>query len=269
MMNETLAFLTSHGYLVIFIWVFAEQIGLPIPSSVILLAAGAGAAYERISLEGVILVALTASTISDVIWYEIGRRKGMTVLGLLCRISLEPDSCVRRTEDRFARHGVRSLLIAKFVPGLNTAAPPLAGMFRMGFWRFLVFDVMGGLFWIGAFTLSGYLFAQQLEDLARWARGLGLGLGILLGLCVIAYIGWKFVQRQRFIRQIKVSAISPEDLKGMLDSGEPTLIVDLRHSVDISTNPVRLPGALQFSPTDLAEGKAQLPGDREIILYCT
>ncbi len=268
-MSETIVFLTDHGYLVVFLWVLAEQLGLPLPSSVVLLVAGAAAAFGQLSLGTVVLVALVASTISDVIWYEIGRRRGMAVLGLLCRISLEPDSCVRRTEERFARHGVRSLLIAKFVPGLNTAAPPLAGMFQMGFWRFLLFDVLGGLFWIGTSTILGYLFSRQLEDLVGWARQFGLGVGILLGLCALLYVGWKFMQRQRFIREISVSAIAPDELKQMLDSGESPLIVDLRHGVDIAANPVRLPGALQMSPSAIRDGKTRLPGDREIVLYCT
>jgi len=268
-MNESIVFLTDHGYLMVFLWVLAEQMGLPLPSTVVLLVAGAASAFGQLSLGSVVLIALVASTLSDVIWYEIGRRKGMAVLGLLCRVSLEPDSCVRRTEERFAQHGVRSLLVAKFVPGLNTAAPPLAGMFGMGFLRFLLFDALGGLFWIGTSTLLGYLFAHQLEDLVAWARQFGLGVGILLGLCAVLYVGWKFLQRRRFIREISVSAIAPEELKRMLDSGDAPFIVDLRHAVDIAANPARLPGALQMSPSAIRDGMGRLPGDREIVLYCT
>ena len=124
-MDQVAEFLTRHGYLVLFGTVFVEQIGLPLPAIPILLAAGALARTGHMDFMPVVALALLASLTSDCIWYEIGRRRGGRVLGLLCRISLEPDTCVRKTESVFARHGTRSLLIAKFVPGLSTAAPPM------------------------------------------------------------------------------------------------------------------------------------------------
>jgi membrane protein DedA with SNARE-associated domain len=134
-MDDLVDVLVRYGYLVVFGWVFAEQIGLPIPAMPALLAAGAMAGTGRLSLVLVLVLAGIASLVSDVIWYWIGRLGGGRVLGFLCRISLEPDSCVRRTEETFSRRGARSLLIAKFVPGYSTAAPPLAGIVRMRFGR--------------------------------------------------------------------------------------------------------------------------------------
>jgi membrane protein DedA with SNARE-associated domain len=142
-MDEVFQFLIRHGYTVLFIWVFAEQIGIPLPSVPILLAAGALAGEEELSFAAALGLAAIASLLSDVLWYHIGRYGGGSVLALLCRISLTPDSCTRRTEEMFSKHGIQSLLVAKFIPGFNTAAPPLAGIFRMPLPRFMLFDGWG------------------------------------------------------------------------------------------------------------------------------
>ncbi len=142
-MDKTINFLVQHGYVVLAIWVFAEQFGFPISSIPLLLAGGALAAAGKLGLAGVLLFPIAGSLVADSIWYEIGRRKGSKVLNVLCRISLEPDSCVRNTENLFARRGANALVVAKFVPGLSVAAPPLAGMFGMRVVRFLMFDGAG------------------------------------------------------------------------------------------------------------------------------
>src|SRR5436853_957572 len=165
-MDAIIDVLVRHGYLVVFGWVLAEQIGLPLPAVPFLLAAGALAGDGRLSLALVLAAAGLASLVSDSVWYWIGRVGGGRVLRWLCRISLEPDSCVRRTEDAFGRYGSRSLLIAKFVPGLNTAAPPLAGIARMRFPRFALLTGLGGAIWAGVFIGLGWLFSRQLELVA-------------------------------------------------------------------------------------------------------
>ncbi|HLE04701.1 MAG TPA: DedA family protein, partial [Anaerolineales bacterium] len=154
-MNEAFQFLLRYGYAVLFGFVFAEQLGLPIPAIPVLLAMGALVGAGHFSLAIAIPVALLAALLSDVIWYQLGRYRGPSVLNLICRISLEPDSCVRRTENVFASHGARALLFAKFIPGLSTAAPPLAGIFRMRLPRFLIWDGAGTLLWIGTFVGTG------------------------------------------------------------------------------------------------------------------
>src|SRR5207245_10618905 len=158
----------------------AQRRRVPSPAMRLLLWAGATAGAARLSLVLVLVLAGIASLASDVIWYWIGRLGGGRVLSFLCRISLEPDSCVRRTEESFSRQGARSLLFAKFVPGYSTAAPPLAGIVRMGFARFLVFTGAGGLIWAGVFVGLGWLFSRQLELVASYAMRLGSGLGALL-----------------------------------------------------------------------------------------
>ncbi len=268
-MDDAIHFLVRHGYIVLFLWVFAEQIGLPLPAVPFLFAAGAMGGSGRLNVGLAIGVAVLASLLSDVTWYEIGRRRGSQILQLLCRISLEPDSCVRRTEDVFARHGARSLLVAKFIPGLSTAAPPLAGIFRMRLRRFLLFDSLGALAWAGAFAGMGYLFSDQLEQLAAYALRLGASLaGVLAGFLAV-YILWKFVQRQRFLRQLRIARITPEELKRRLDEGEAIMIVDLRHSLDFEAEPHTIPGALRLPPEELERRHHEIPRDRDVVLYCT
>ncbi len=268
-MNGPIDVLVRHGYVVVFGWVSAEQIGLPIPAVPVLLAAGALAGTGRLSLLLVLAMAAVASLVSDAIWYWIGRAGGGRVLGFLCRISLEPDSCVRRTEEAFSRQGSRSLLIAKFVPGLSTAAPPLAGIIRMPFRHFVMFTGLGGLLWAGVFIGLGWLFSSQLEVVAVFAARMGGGLIALLGAAFGTYVAWKFIARQRFLRRIRIARITPEELKAKLDAGEDLLVVDVRPRVDFEAEPVIIPGALHLMIEELETRHQEIPRAREIVLYCT
>jgi membrane protein DedA with SNARE-associated domain len=268
-MNEMAQFLAQHGYWLVFGWVFVEQIGLPIPSTIVLLAAGTLAGRGELSLLVVTLVGVGASLLTDVIWYGVGRAKGLGVLSFLCRISLEPDSCVRRAEDAFSRNRARTVVIAKFIPGLSTAAPPLAGMFGMSFLRFLLLDLLGSFLWVGSFAGLGFVFSHEFERLYLWIRRFGIGLGLLVVLIVVGYLGWKYLQRRRLIRRLRVATITPEDVMERMRTGEPLFIVDVRHALDLAANPVRLPGALQIEPEELARRHREVPRDREVILYCT
>jgi membrane protein DedA with SNARE-associated domain len=268
-MNEAFQFLLRHGYAVLFGFVFAEQLGLPIPAIPVLLAMGALVGAGQFSLAIAIPVALLAALLSDVIWYHLGRHRGPSVLNLICRISMEPDSCVRRTENVFARHGARALLFAKFVPGLSTVAPPLAGIFRMRLPRFLVWDGAGTLLWIGTFVGTGYLFSTQLERIAAFALRLGAWLvAVLLG-ALAAYIGWKYVQRRRFIRRLRIARITPDELMRRIGAGEEIVVVDLRHSLEFEADGMSVPGALRFSPDELDGRHQEIPRDRDVVLYCT
>jgi membrane protein DedA with SNARE-associated domain/rhodanese-related sulfurtransferase len=267
-MNETLQFVVRHGYMLVFVWVFVEQAGLPIPSAPMLLAAGALAGTNRMNLAAAIAIAVLGSLISDSMWYELGRLKGVRVLQFLCRISLEPDSCVRRTQISFTRNGPRVLLGAKFIPGLNAMAAPLSGIIRMGWARFLLFDALGALAWVGAFTITGYAFSNQLEAVAARAEYLGAGLLFLLIAAFAGYILWKYYNRQKFLHKLKIARITPEELKGKMDAGEDLLIVDLRHALDFDANPETIPGALHVDAAELEEAAEVIPRDREIVLFC-
>jgi membrane protein DedA with SNARE-associated domain len=268
-MDTSLDFLIRHGYTVVFGWVLAEQIGLPVPAVPVLLAAGALAGTGRLGLTWVVVLGLVASLASDVIWYWLGRIQGGRVLSLLCRISLEPDSCVRRTQDAFGEHGARTLLVAKFVPGLSTAAPPLAGIVRMPSPRFVVFTGLGGLIWVGVFVGLGWMFSDQLQRVTDYLSRMGTGLGVVVGGALAVYVLWKFVARQRFLRRIRIARITPEDLKTRLDAGEGVVVVDVRHRVDFETEPSIIPGALHLTTEELATRHLEIPRDREIVLYCS
>src|SRR5947209_11820185 len=156
-MHRTLEFLLHHGYIVLLGWVFAEQMGLPLPSMHLLLAAGALAGTGRLSFFASMFYVMLAAVAATSMRYQLSRRNGSRILQLLCKISLEPDSCVRRTEGIFSKQGARSLLLAKFLPGLSTVAPPLAGIFHMRPRRFLLFDAMGSLLWARSFLCLGYV----------------------------------------------------------------------------------------------------------------
>lgn len=268
-MHDTLEFVLKHGYVLLLGWVFAEQIGLPMPSIPVLLAAGALAGAGRMDFISALGVALIGSVSADSIWYYLGRRRGMQVLQFICKISLKPDSCVRRTEGVFSKHGARSLLIAKFVPGLSTVAPPMAGIFHMRRRRFFLFDGLGTLLWAGAFMALGFAFSDQIEVIAEYMAKLGRWLLVVLAGAFAGYIAWKFAARQKFIRELRIARISPEELKKKLDAGEHLTIVDLRHFVDFEADPETIPGAFRMDADELEKANGVLPRDREIILYCT
>ena len=267
-MNELLQFVVRHGYSLVFAWVFIEQAGLPIPSAPLLLAAGALAGTRQMNLGLVVTIAGVAALTSDCMWYELGRRNGVRVLQLLCRISLEPDSCVRRTQVSFGKNGARVLLVAKFIPGLNAMVAPLAGIIRMGWRRFLLFDVAGALLWVGTYTVTGYVFSGELERVAANAAYLGEWLLVLLLAAFAGYIGWKFYNRRRFLRRLSIARITPEELKEKIDAGEDVIIVDLRHALDFEAQPETIPGALHMDAADLEEAYEIIPRDREIVLFC-
>ncbi len=268
-MSETIGFLIRHGYALLFGWLLAEQLGLPLPAIPLLLAAGALAGAGRMSISLALGVAIAGALLGDAVWYELGRRKGAKVLGLLCRISLEPDSCVRRTEQVFGRYGVRSLVLAKFIPGLSTAAPPLAGIFGMKWPRFLLFDGLGALVYTGVFAGLGLLFSAQLEAVAEPALRLGEGLAVLAASALAAYILWKYAERRRFLGTLRVARITPSELKGRIDQGEEVLIVDLRHPLDFEAEPHLIPGALRVAPEEIESRHAEIPRDRDVVLYCS
>ncbi|HXM95000.1 MAG TPA: VTT domain-containing protein [Candidatus Dormibacteraeota bacterium] len=268
-MHSTLEFLVHHGYALLVAWVFLEQVGLPIPAVPLLLAGGALAGTGRMNFFAALFVSIAAAVAADSLWYQLGRVRGIKVLHLLCKISLEPDSCVRRTEGLFSKQGAQSLLVAKFVPGLGTVAPPLAGIFHMRAPRFFLFDTAGAFLWAGTFLGLGYLFTDQIEHIAQRLASLGGWLLVLVLGALASYIVYKFISRQRFIRELRISRLTVDELKQKIDAGEDVVIVDLRHSLDFEADPETIPGAFRMDAKELQEKNDRLPRDREVILYCT
>jgi membrane protein DedA with SNARE-associated domain len=268
-MHPLIEILLHHGYLLLAVWVFLEQIGLPLPSLPLLLAAGALCGMGHMNFAAALLACAVPTLVADVMWYELGRNKGLRVVQLLCRISLAPDSCVRRTEGIFDSQGARSLLFAKFVPGLSAVTMPLAGIFRMPLRRFLIFDLLGVVLWLAAYIGLGYFFTDQIELIADHAKALGSWVVVVLLAGLVLYILYKFWARQRFLHNLRVNRISVDELKQKIDSGEPLSIVDLRHALDIEADPETIPGAVQLNSKDLTEKSGLLPLDREVVVYCT
>src|ERR1041385_7055531 len=268
-MSDTLQYLVKHGYIVLFASVLAQQLGLPLPSTPFIIAAGALAHSRQLSFGVALFVAFSAALIADLVWFEIGRLRGIRVLQFLCRVSLEPDYCVRRTENTFARYGAKTLIVGKIVPGISAVATPMAGVYGLARSRFLVFDGLGILLWIGTFELLGYVFSDQLEDVVAYASRFGGLLTVLFVGALAAYVGWKYAQRRRFLRSLRVARITPEQLKAELDGGADLIVVDLRHALDYEAEPQTLPGALRL-PAEELEGRGhEIPRGRTLVLYCT
>jgi membrane protein DedA with SNARE-associated domain/rhodanese-related sulfurtransferase len=267
--TEALDFVQRHAQVLLFIWIFIDQLGVPIPAVPLLLAAGALAGAGKGSLVTTVGIALLASLLADMVWFSLGRRRGHHVLTWLCRITLEPDSCVRRTEEMFAARGLRTLLVTKFLPGLNAVAAALAGVVGVHAWRFLTYAVVAGLLWAGSWTGVGYFFSAAMRQLVSDATHVGIPLAALIAAVLAAYIVLKYATRRRFLRSLRIARITPEELQARLVAGEHVIILDLRSALDLQMMPYTIPGALQVAPTDLARRSGELPRDRDIVLYCT
>jgi membrane protein DedA with SNARE-associated domain len=268
-MTSVLEFLQRHSGLVLFVWVFVDQLGVPIPAVPLLIGLGALAGAGKASLAATLAVAIVASLLADVAWFSVGRRRGHRVLAWICRMTLEPDSCVRRTETMFLARGPEGMLIAKFLPGLNALAAALAGIVGVHAGRFVGYAAAAGLLWAGVWTGLGYLFSGAIERLVDAAEQLGVSVLALLAAALAVYVLVKYLGRRRFLRALRIARITPDELKQRLDAGENVVILDLRTALDVETRPYMIHGALRVSAEDLEQRHGELPRDREIVLYCT
>lgn len=258
------------AYLVLFVFVLAEQIGLPIPSVPLLLGVGAFAGTGRMSVVGALATALAASLPPDLVWYELGRRRGRRVLDVLCRLTLEPDSCIRRTENLFMRQGRWALLVAKFVPGLSTIAPPLAGVVGLARTPFVSLDILGALIWAGTWIAIGWLSSGAIAPLLELGARVGHW-GLAAGALALAvYVAGKLVRRRLFLRSLRVARIEPRELKERLDAGDPDLVViDTRSALDVAVELRKIPGAFWIPAESIEQRTGQIPIDRKVVLYCS
>ncbi len=263
-MDALLALLAHWGYVILAAFVVAEQVPLPVPAVPVLLGIGALAADGRMSIVVALAIACAAAVPMDLLW----RRLGAVAVRFMCRLALEPASCVRRTETLFERYGSRVLLIAKFVPGLTALAPALAGLVKVPLARFLILDIAGVVLWAGTWLSLGYLFSRALElILAQTARAGSLLAELAAG--VMIYVLFKIVQRQRFLRLLRTARITASNLKSMLDRGEDVWIADLRSGLEVEASPYTIPGARWLVAEAITEAAAEIPRDLEIVLVCT
>lgn len=268
-MAHILDFLIRHGPTVLFAAVFVEQLGAPLPASPWLLAAGALAATGDMHWYSSLLAAACGAVFADLIWFNLGRRGGNRVLNFLCRISLEPDSCVRRTENLYTRYGLKGILVVKFVPGLNSLAAPLAGSSGVLASRFFLFDAMGSLLYAGTFILVGAIFKQQLDQVINALASLGSGaLALVVGLLAL-YIGYKYYQRRRLLKELQTTRITADELHQKLETGETPVIVDLRSNAEVARDPELIRGARHMTMDELKAWLHEMPRDRDVVLYCS
>lgn len=264
---QILALVERHGYALLFFWVLAEQSAIPLPSVPLLLAVGTLIQAGGLNVVSAILCCVIAALFADTLWFGLGKHRGRQVLRLVCRVSLEPDSCVRQTENAFVKYGMRSLLVSKFVPGLNSVAAPLAGHSGTQYLRFALYDVAGALVWSGTYICLGYLFSHELVRIAGFASRMGSSLVLLVITVFAGWIAWKWTQRRRFLKQLRVARITPAELQQRLSAGEELFVVDLRSG--LYGEPALIPGAVRISPEDLTTRRQEIPRDREIVLFCS
>lgn len=261
--------LLRHGYAFLFCYVFSVQAGLPIPADPLLLIMGALAGDGRYSLWFALLASTLAALAGDFLWYELGRRKGSTVLSLLCKLSLEPDTCVRKTEVGFSRRGLWTLVFAKFIPGMSLVSMPVAGAIRIPRHRFLLSNAAGCLLWCTAYLVVGRIFHKQVDlvvgMLGLYGQRAGIAALVLLG----GYVGYRYLQRWRFLRELRINRITPEDAFALLNANHPAIIVDLRHPAEIERVGIKIAGALLLRPDELRARADDVPKGREVILYCS
>jgi membrane protein DedA with SNARE-associated domain len=267
--NASIEFVRTYGPMLVFTGVLLEQAGVPIPCTPWLIASGALARLGQGSLVLPIALAAVAASLGHVVWFFAGRRWGSRVLRLVCRVSLEPDVCVQRTENVFTRYGARALIIAPFIPGLTTLAPPLAGMSGMRLRRYLALDALGDLLWVSAFVGLGWLAGEPFFRVVGVVMDYaGSAAGFLAGLLAL-YLAYKLLQRLRFRTQLRVDRLSASELKRRLDAGEDMVLVDLRHRREVEDSGSTLPGALHISPEELSQRHEEIARGRDVVLFCS
>jgi membrane protein DedA with SNARE-associated domain/rhodanese-related sulfurtransferase len=268
-MTTATEFLVKHGAPVLLGAVFVDQMGLPLPAIPWMLAAGALAAAGKFNLSLGIAIVVFACLVADLFWFYLGRHRGRQVMGFLCRITIEPDSCVRRTENMFTRYGLWGVLAAKFVPGLNTMAPPLAGMSGVKAERFALVDAAGALLFGVCFIGLGFVFNKQIEKVAGAIASIGVSvLAVLAGLIVL-YIGYKYLRRRLVLRELRMARITAAELHGKQVAGEKVFILDLRSSAELEHDPELISGAVHQLAGDVEKWEEEIPRDREVVVYCS
>jgi membrane protein DedA with SNARE-associated domain/rhodanese-related sulfurtransferase len=263
--------IAQHGYSILFVLVLVEALGLPVPAAMALLIAGASSAKGPLNIAFVLLTGWVALLLGDTLLFLLGRSTGWWLLGILCKFSLNPDSCILRSAESFYRHGQKMLVFAKFVPGINTIAPPMAGSMNMRFSRFFALDLAGASLYVVAWCGAGFLFS---DFLATLTNGYRIGGRVLLWLgasAIIIYFGYRIwllmkVGRLSYVPRVSVSEVARRFYS---DIHRDMVIYDVRSHGYYSKKASRVKGSLRLEPNTLLQTKETLPRDKEIVLYCT
>lgn len=268
-MEALVEYLIEYGYWILLAWVLLDQLALPVPALPMILVAGGLAGEGYLDLGICVAIVVLACMPANFLWYWLGKHHGNKVLTLLCLVSLEPDTCVDSTTSLFHRHGTTTLLFSKFVPGLQTIAPPLAGLLGIRAWRFALLNGFGALLYALAFLLPGYWAHEFLAEIVRVVVDFGAVAGTVIVLMVLTWFVWKVVHRQLFLRQLRGDRVLPEDLNQQLIAGEPVQVVDLRQRMEFNAFPQTIPGAIRV-PLDLFNEQVEkLAQERPLVLFCT
>lgn len=268
-MEELTGLLAQHGLSLVFANVLLAQSGVPLPAVPMLVVAGAFVSQGQIAAVPLVFVSVVASLIGDSLWYVAGRRHGYRILRALCRVAIEPDSCVKQTENIFERWGAPSLMIAKYVPGFSTIAPPLAGTMRVGLPAFLGYSVVAALLWSGLPVALGAIFHSEVERALGWLEGMGTGAVMVIAAVVLLYIGVKTFQRYMLIRFLRMVRISVDELRDLLRQESKPIVLDVRSATARRLDSRRLPGAVAVDINAPQAALVAVPPDRDVIVYCS
>jgi membrane protein DedA with SNARE-associated domain/rhodanese-related sulfurtransferase len=269
-----LSYFGHHAYTILFFWVLIEQVGLPIPSVPVLLAAGSSSAQGRQNLLSVLICVIVACLISDTAWFMLGRRYGRGVLEVICKVAFLSPSKLLSVQEDINKHGRMALLVAKFIPALGTLVPPMAACSGMSLTAFLFSDALGSAIWAGAWIFGGRVIAREFSETqlylsVQW-RPFMVGLVCLF--VVLSF--WRVFQHLKFGAVVRALQLEPDQLHDLITSAAaqeatPPFIIDLRQAKDFQHNPFRLPNALRLTPNALRRSVGALPRDRDVILYCS
>lgn len=268
-MEEMTGLLAQYGLALVFANVLLTQLGLPVPAIPTLIVAGMLAQQNQLSAAAVLAVAIAASLLGDLPWFIAGRAFGHRVLNALCRVAIEPDSCVKQTENIFERWGAPSLMFAKFVPGFAIVAPPIAGALRLATAPFFAYSAIGAALWAGVALAVGMIFHEQVEWVLRWLEEMGKGALLVIGLAVGFYVAVKWVERALLIRFLRSVRISVDELHELVEREEKPVILDARSAAARRLDPRRIPGALAVDINEPERVLPQVAPGQEIVIYCT
>ncbi|MBZ5656374.1 MAG: VTT domain-containing protein [Acidobacteriia bacterium] len=270
-MEDLLPLISRHGYSLLAAVCFAEAVGFPLPAALAVLTAGAVTAYGKMHFYSVFGVAFLAMLVGDVILYFLGRVSGWALLGFLCRLSANPETCILRSAEYFYRRGKQTLLFAKFIPGINTMSPPLAGSMKMRIGDFLQYDAVGAALYVGVYSGAGYFFSDALRAITRGLRSAGFAAEVLFGIGLAGYVIYRIWVYRKYRLLDGVPRIPVEALAQRMTSDESgtILIADVRSHGYYDANSERIAGSIRIEPNNLEEEIRNLPKEREIYLYCT
>lgn len=270
-MNNLLSQISHHGYLLLFLIVFAEAAGLPAPAALALVAAGSAAAAHILIVPKVLLVALAAMMSGDLLLFLLGRYTGWALLGFICGLSLNPETCILRSAESFYKRGKITLIFAKFIPGVNTMAPPLAGSMKMKLPQFAVFDFLGACLYAATYFCLGYVFRDFVGKITSGLENAGHIAAEIIALALLTYVVYRVVQYRHYKFSGSIPRVAAEELALRLSSADQgdVIVADVRSHGYYDPGAARIAGSIRLEPNRLEEELKQLPKDKDIYLYCT